>query len=171
MHQYRRARSPDETQREALRPCSGGHIRGWIPALRSGTSRRTASGTRSSGLMISTNPVTTAICRSRFVAVLRMDKQARSRDMVLSEVSIFVCSPIEKRAHATLKRGRGEGRVHAAPAVSCAFDALENAHTSIQVQRKHSGLPCAMALRLIRALPGGHAVPPSPARCEASSPT
>ena len=28
----------------------------------------------------------------------------------------------------------------------------ENAHTSIQVQRKHSGLPCAMALRLIRAL-------------------
>src|ERR1700761_7025799 len=27
-------------------------------------------------------------------------------------------------------------------------------HMSIQVQRKHSGLPCAMALRLIRALPG-----------------
>src|ERR1700759_4400902 len=27
-------------------------------------------------------------------------------------------------------------------------------HMSIQVKRKHSGLPCAMALRLIRALPG-----------------
>ena len=27
-------------------------------------------------------------------------------------------------------------------------------HTSIQVKRKQSGLPCAMALRLIRALPG-----------------
>jgi len=25
----------------------------------------------------------------------------------------------------------------------------QNAHTSIQVQRKHSGLPCAMALRLM----------------------
>src|SRR6185437_11947762 len=61
-------------------------------------------------------------------------------------------APLRKRAHATLKRGRGEDRVRAAPAVSCAFDALENAHTSIQVQRKHSGLPCAMALRLIRAL-------------------
>ena len=30
----------------------------------------------------------------------------------------------------------------------------ENAHTSIQVRREHPGLPCAMALRLIRALPG-----------------
>src|SRR6202042_614616 len=30
----------------------------------------------------------------------------------------------------------------------------KKAHMSIQVQRKHSGLPCAMALRLIRALPG-----------------
>jgi hypothetical protein len=34
------------------------------------------------------------------------------------------------------------------------IDAQRNAHMSIQVQRKHSGLPCAMALRLIRALPG-----------------
>ena len=30
----------------------------------------------------------------------------------------------------------------------------KNAHTSIQVQRRASGLPCAVALRLIRALPG-----------------
>src|SRR5712671_3098901 len=29
----------------------------------------------------------------------------------------------------------------------------KNAHTSIQVQRKHSGLPCAMALRLISRSP------------------
>src|ERR1700761_7179523 len=34
----------------------------------------------------------------------------------------------------------------------------ENAHMSIQVQRKHSGLPCAMARRLIRALPGDPAL-------------
>jgi len=32
--------------------------------------------------------------------------------------------------------------------------AQKNAHTSIQVQRRASGLPCAMALRLIRDLPG-----------------
>src|SRR5205814_2602443 len=31
--------------------------------------------------------------------------------------------------------------------------AQRNAHTSIQVQRKHSGLPCAMALRLISCSP------------------
>jgi len=36
---------------------------------------------------------------------------------------------------------------------------------SIQVQRKQSGLPCAMALRLIRALPGDPAfLSPSPPR-------
>ena len=51
------------------------------------------------------------------------------------------------------QRGRREDRVRAAPAVSCAFDAQRNAHTSIQVQRKHSGLPCAMALRLISCSP------------------
>src|SRR5262245_21517563 len=43
-------------------------------------------------------------------------------------------------------RGRREDRVLAAPAVSCAKCAQKNAHTSIQVQRKQSGLPCAMAL-------------------------
>ena len=50
-------------------------------------------------------------------------------------------------------RGRREDRVRAAPAVSCA-SAQESAHMSIQVQRRASGLPCAMALRLIRDLPG-----------------
>ena len=38
-------------------------------------------------------------------------------------------------------------------------------HTSIQVQRRHSGIPCAMVLRLIRALPGERRfLPPSSAR-------
>jgi hypothetical protein len=49
-------------------------------------------------------------------------------------------------------RGRGECRVRAAPAVSCAI-VREIAHTSIQVQRKHSGIPRAMALRLITCSP------------------
>src|SRR4051794_31289834 len=35
-----------------------------------------------------------------------------------------------------------------------ACNGVEEAHTSIQVQRRHSGIPCAMVLRLIRALPG-----------------
>ena len=50
-------------------------------------------------------------------------------------------------------KGRRESRVHAAPAVSCAICA-ENAHTSIQVQRRHPGFPCAMGYGLLRALPG-----------------
>src|SRR6266545_3677342 len=32
-------------------------------------------------------------------------------------------------------------------------DAQKNAHTSIQVQRRQSGIPCAMALRLISRSP------------------
>jgi hypothetical protein len=43
-------------------------------------------------------------------------------------------------------RGRREDRVRAAPAVSCAAFALTKTHTSIQVQRRTSGLPCAMVL-------------------------
>jgi hypothetical protein len=50
------------------------------------------------------------------------------------------------------KRGRREDRVRAAPAVSCARVDTKT-HMSIQVQRKHSGLPCAMALRLIACSP------------------
>ncbi len=50
--------------------------------------------------------------------------------------------------------GRRECRVHAAPAVSCAV-ALRKAHTSIQVKRRQSGIPCAMVLRLISRSPWG----------------
>jgi hypothetical protein len=50
------------------------------------------------------------------------------------------------------RRGRGEDRVRAAPAVPCAKVANKT-HTSIQVQRKQSGLPCAMVLQLISCSP------------------
>jgi hypothetical protein len=50
------------------------------------------------------------------------------------------------------RRGRRESRVRAAPAVSCA-KLCEETHTSIQVQRRASGLPCAMALRLMACSP------------------
>src|ERR1700675_1307864 len=42
--------------------------------------------------------------------------------------------------------------MHAAPAVSCAR-LCEKTHTSIQVQRRHSGIPCAMVLRLMARSP------------------
>src|SRR5260370_31253569 len=50
------------------------------------------------------------------------------------------------------KGGSRECRVRAAPAVSCA-KLCEETHTSIQVQRKHSGIPRAMVLRLMPRSP------------------
>ena len=50
--------------------------------------------------------------------------------------------------------GAGKDRVRAAPAVSCARCASKKTHMSIQVQRKHSGLPRAWLYGLSRALPG-----------------
>ena len=61
------------------------------------------------------------------------------------------------------RRGRRESRVRAAPAVSCA-NMHKKTHTSIQVQRRQSGFPCAMVYGLLRALPGDRAfLPPSSA--------
>jgi len=65
-------------------------------------------------------------------------------------------------------RGRRESRVRAAPAVSRAI-VHKKTHTSIQVQRRHPGLPCAMVYGLLRALPGDRAfLPPSSTRSFAS---
>src|ERR1035437_5602037 len=61
-------------------------------------------------------------------------------------------------------RGRRESRVRAAPAVSCAA-MHKKTHTSIQVQRRQSGFPCAVVYGLFRALPGDRAfLPPSSPR-------
>src|ERR1700743_3431014 len=60
----------------------------------------------------------------------------RSRDTPVPEF----CKIIRPK-----ERGRREDRVRAAPAVSRAKGS-KKAHTSIQVQRKQSGLPCAMVL-------------------------
>jgi len=70
--------------------------------------------------------------------------------------------------HPQETRGRRESRVRAAPAVSRAM-LLGKTHTSIQVQRRQSGLPCAMVYGLFRALPGDRAfLPPSSAGSFAS---
>jgi len=53
--------------------------------------------------------------------------------------------------------------MRAAPAVSCA-QMHKKTHTSIQVQRRQSGFPCAAVYGLLRALLGDRAfLPPSPA--------
>src|ERR1700688_2576868 len=49
-------------------------------------------------------------------------------------------------------RGRRECRMRAAPAVPCA-KWKKKTHTSIQVQRRHSDIPCAMALRITSRSP------------------
>src|SRR5881392_3773027 len=65
-------------------------------------------------------------------------------------------------------RGRREDRVLAAPAVSRAICANKTAHEHTG-QREHSGLPCAMALRLTSCSPRRTALlPPSPPRSFAS---
>ena len=51
-----------------------------------------------------------------------------------------------------MRRGSRECRMRAAPAVSRA-KGKRKTHTSIQVQRRHSGIPCAMALRLTSRSP------------------
>jgi hypothetical protein len=61
-------------------------------------------------------------------------------------------SPELCKSFALETRGRRECRVRAAPAVSCAKVETKT-HTSVQVQRRHSGIPCAMALRLISCSP------------------
>src|SRR3954466_6476260 len=64
--------------------------------------------------------------------------------------------------------GRREDRVLAAPAVSRAICANKRAHEHTG-QLEHSGLPCAMALRLTSCSPRRTALlPPSPARLHAS---
>jgi hypothetical protein len=60
------------------------------------------------------------------------------------------CDP--KKGAGDPKEGRREDRVRAAPAVSRA-KAEKKTHTSIQVQRRQSGLPCAVVLRLISCSP------------------
>ncbi len=54
----------------------------------------------------------------------RRDVSHRSRDTLLSEAHKFVRS-LERRGRHQRKRAQGRPKVRAAPAVSCAFDALE----------------------------------------------
>src|SRR5437762_10522044 len=68
----------------------------------------------------------------------------RSRGAISPELFQFAC--------ASWNRGRRECRVRAAPAVSCAEIVHLGAHEHTG-QRKHSDIPCAMALRLTSRSP------------------
>src|SRR5438132_1030651 len=81
----------------------------------------------------------------------------------------MICPRFAQKLPALLFRGRREDRVRAAPAVSHANAHGKKRHTSIQVRRKHSGLTCAMALRLTSCSSRRTALlPPSPALLIAS---
>src|SRR5437762_1814791 len=75
---------------------------------------------------------------------LRRGDENYSRGAISPELCINVAS-LENR-------GRRECRVRAAPAVSCAKNCTFGAHEHTG-QRKHSDIPCAMALRLISSSP------------------
>ena len=83
-----------------------------------------------------------------------VDMTSRSRG-IAPEVCIFVCPPSNQR-------GRTEDRGCTLHPRSRVQFAHKNAHARKQVQRKHSGLPSAMVLRLISCSPRWTALlPPS----------
>jgi hypothetical protein len=104
-----------------------------VPAMRSSVARCTASGTRE------TSPPD-----SRFdFQTAERHESALSRRGFAPEL----CVDRPRKPG-----GRRKCRMRAAPAVSRAKQARKT-HTSIQVQRRHSGIPCAMALRLTSRSP------------------
>src|SRR5437667_47252 len=80
----------------------------------------------------------------------RRDDVGREYDFAISRRD-FARAIINSSPHPR-NRGCRECRVHAAPAVSCAKNVHYGAHEHTG-ERKHSDIPCAMALRLISRSP------------------
>ena len=78
--------------------------------------------------------------------------QGRVGELAQLRILAARCARVLQNSFAPKKEGRREDRVRAAPAVSCA-KVDKKTHMSIQVQRKQSGLPCAMVLQLIPCSP------------------
>jgi hypothetical protein len=100
--------------------------------------------------------------------IVRPSAQLRTRRTMTTEYasafSRHIAPEVCYQLPALLVRGRREDRVLAAPAVSRATCANKSAHEHTG-QREHSGLPCAMALRLTSCSPRRTALlPPSPPR-------
>ena len=77
-------------------------------------------------------------------------------DADISQIRLHIlaarCARVVQEIPPQKIRGRRECRMRAAPAVSCA-KLCEETHTSIQGQRRQSGIPRAMVLRLIPRSP------------------
>ena len=100
--------------------------------------------------------VTRPSAQLRTRRVTTMECEAAISRRIAPEVCIFVC-PLEIE-------GAGKTGCLLHPRSRVRF-ALARMHTSIQVQRGHPGLPCAMALRLTSCSPRRTALlPPSPVR-------
>ena len=84
--------------------------------------------------------------------VKQQPRAAASRQMHFRDLAAWFARAVHFVLPSRNFRGRREDRVHAAPAVLCAISGGD-AHTSIQVRRKHPGLPCATALRFISCSP------------------
>jgi hypothetical protein len=90
-----------------------------------------------------------------------VSKDARQQDMS--------ATPSRRDAPEFCKFNGPQKRAQGRPGARCtrglACKSIKKTHTSIQVQRKHSGLPCAMVLRLISCSPWRPAfLSPSPRR-------
>ncbi len=78
--------------------------------------------------------------------------------MRVEQVCVRILAARCARSFARISAPRNNKRVQGKPGARCTRGLVckvaQKAHTSIQVQRRTPGFPCAMALRLIRDLPG-----------------
>jgi hypothetical protein len=85
------------------------------------------------------------------------------------DLAALIARGLPETSHPRKQEGAGKTGCMLHPRSRVQLRTKRTPHTSIQVQRKHSGLPCAMALRLTSCSPRRTALlPPSPARSLAS---
>jgi hypothetical protein len=81
--------------------------------------------------------------------------RARIRNDVATQLSVLATPCVRGVEKTSAQKEEGAGKTGCAlHPRSHVQNAQSKAHTSIQVQRKQSGLPCAMVLRLISCSPG-----------------
>src|ERR1700743_411927 len=100
------------------------------------------------------------------IALTLGSPRARERRDVGHHSRDSICPRFANSLRPERKRAQGKPGARCTRGLVCKL-CIKKTHTSIQVQRRQSGLPCAMALRLIPcSLPGDRAcLPPSPTNC------
>jgi hypothetical protein len=116
------------------------------------------------------NPLPARAGRGRSTASHRPDCRRRAMTVrrYTSAISRRVASEfLQPDGPPKKKRAQGKPGARCTRGLACKLH--KKTHTSIQVQRRQSGLPCAVGYGLFRALPGDRAfLPPSPLRSFAS---